>query len=494
MSLLFKSSADRAIALFMALGICLAFIFFDAYIYDVLAYHGPFSAIAAGIRRLDSYRMSEFMHSRFVGFPLLWRWALAPGLALGMPRLLILPNLLALLALVWSARRTLSLPWPLAAATAFIFPISLFGFRSAYQDFFVAALLCAGVLSLISALQLRSVRIAIQAVLLLWLPALTKYQGLFQAVVALILGIAACLLLELNSRKPWSLWWKGPLPVFLAGLLLFALQPLHNLIALHNPFFPIATAFFTGPEPSYAEAPTYTSALAPFHALLNHLLSASELDWIARGVVPSYTLDQARAQTQYGGSLDPRAFIGLVRTGGAFGPTYLMVIGAYIVSVAQAWKNHRSGCEAGAEAFAVLLGLPYLVLAAFLPQTHELRYYLALLILPALLALGWGWQHWSHRGIVVVLLGMLTISFALNFIQPVHSTLRGLLQGHGLGYAIRYPSRDLPTPQQCLAKAQPSHHTLDGDGRLTLYFPTAEAFACRLVLPDSYFVVEGGAH
>jgi hypothetical protein len=274
-------------------------------------------------------------------------------------------------------------------------------------------------------------------------------------------------------------------------LLLCALHPLYNLIALHNPFFPIATAFFSGPEPSYAAAPTYTSTLAPFHTLLNHFLSASEFDWIARGVVPSYTIDQARAQTQYGGLLDPRALIGLVRTGGAFGPTYLVVIGAFIISAIQAWKGWRSGHEIGVVGVATLSCLPYLLLAGFLPQTHELRYYMALLILPAVLALGWGWQHWAHRGIAVVLLGMLAISFSLNFVQPVHSTLRGSLKGNGLDYAIHYPSRDLPSARQCLAKAQQSDDVPAKEGRVSLYFPTAEAFACRLALPDLYYIIEG---
>lgn len=494
MSFLLKPRSDYAVAIFVVLGICLAVIFFDAYIYDVLAYHGPFSAITAGISRLNSYRMSQFMHSRFVGFPPLWRWALAPGFALGMPRFLLLPNLFALLVLVWCARRSLSLPWSWTAAATLIFPISLFGFRSAYQDFFVAALISSGVLCLISSLQLRSTRISVQAVLLLLLPALTKYQGLFQAALALILAIAACLLLDWRRRNPLGPWWKGQIPVYLAGLLLLALHPIHNLITLHNPFFPIATSLFAGPEPSYAAAPTYTKALVPFHALLNHFFSATELDWIARGVVPSYTIDQARAQTQYGGVLDPKAYAGLVRTGGAFGPTYLLVIGANIISIAQAWKKDRLSCHSDPIAFAVLLGFPYIFLAAFLPQSHELRYYLALLILPGLFALGWGRKHWPHQLVVAVVLSMLAISFTLNFTQPIYSTLSTLSKGHGLDYAIHYPSRDLPTPRECLAKANKSHHTLDGRIRTNLSFTTAEAFACRLMLSNAYEIVEGDSH
>ncbi len=481
-----------ALALLVALVIGLSTLFYDAFAYDILAYHGPFAAVAAAIPRLSSYSMSESIINRFQGFPPLWRWAMAPGLALGAPRLLILPNVLALIAFVFSARRTLSLPWPLASATALIFPISLFGFRSAYQDFFVAALICAGALSLVAALQRRSIAIACQSVLLLWLPALTKYQGLFQAAVALILALIACIALEKRQFASWAHIWRGPLPFLVFGLLLCALQPLHNLIAHHNPFFPIGTSFFSGPEASYSAAPAYTAPLAPFHSILNHFLSASELDWVARGVVPSYTLDQARAQTQYGGILDPRALTGLVRTGGSFGPIYFVVIGAYAVAVAQAWKAWKAGHAIAAPGCAVLAGMPYLVLVAFLPQTHELRYYLALLILPAILALGWGWQHWAPRGIVLVVSAMLSISFAMNFVQPLHSTLRGLLVGQGPAYAIHYPSRDLPTAAQCLARAQPDQGSVNSR-RTILRLSMPDAFACRLVLPDSYYIVEGTA-
>ena len=135
------------------LSLLLAAVFFDAYPYDILAYHGPFAAVATGLPRLSRYGMSTFMEHRYQGFPPLWRWLLAPGLGLGLPRLLLLPNLVALLVLIGTCRRCLRLPWPPSLAAALLFPIALFGFRTPYQDFFVGALGTAAVLLLIEALR-----------------------------------------------------------------------------------------------------------------------------------------------------------------------------------------------------------------------------------------------------------------------------------------------------------------------------------------------------
>jgi len=476
------------------LSLLLSGIFFDAFIYDVLTYHGPFAAVATGLPRLSLYGMSEFMEHRFQGFPALWRWMLAPGLGLGLPRVMGVPNLLALLALVGAGVRCLRLPWRVGLAVALIYPIALFSFRSAYQDFFVGALTSAGILLVISAIgQWRETGqgagSAWLAVPLLVASSLTKYQGLFQAVLGLALATGVVLALGWRRGREAETWWRGPLPALVVALLLCGLHPLHNLLILHNPFFPIAVGPFSGPEIKGSdEIPAYTAALAPFHTFLNHWLSATEFDWVARGVVPAYNIDQGRAQTQYGGLIDPRAVTGLVRSGGSFGPTYLAAMGAYAVAFSQAlgeWRRKRGPSQEG---WAVLAVAPFLLLAAGFPQSHELRYYLALLILPALTALGWGWQHWRRRWIEAALVLALSVSMLLNFIQPLHSTLKGIAAGRGLSYAIDYPVRDLPTAQACLRQAR--HRQGPGD---TLELPTGMAFACRMQLPARFRIIEGEA-
>lgn len=473
------------------LALALSAVFFDAFPYDVLAYHGPFSAVATGLPRLSHYGMSLFMEHRFQGFPPLWRWLLAPGLGLGLPRLLGVPNLLALLTLAWTARNTLGIPWPVSMTAALLFPIALFGFRTPYQDFFVGALTTAAVLLVGQSLRQwresgQGAGPAWQALPLLLAITLTKYQGLFQAVLILVLASLAVLGVSWRQRRAPHRPGSGPLPVLLLALILCGLHPLHNLLSQHNPFFPIAAGPFPGPELKASnEIPAYTIALGPFKTFLNHWLSASEFDWIARGVVPSYNLDQARAQTQYGGLLDPRALTGLVRSGGSFGPAYLATMAAYGVAFCQALRQGLREGDLSVRGWLVVVVAPFLLLAPGLPQSHELRYYLALLFLPALTALGWWWEHGSKRWIQAGLLGFLSLALLLTFTQPLHSTAKGLLRGEGLRYAVRYPLRDLPSPQECLRQGQPLPGSVT-----TLGLPTGLAFACRLQLPAEIGIVE----
>lgn len=469
----------------------LSVLFFDAFPYDVLAYHGPFAALATGLPGLGNFGMTLFMEHRFQGFPPLWRWLLAPGLGLGLPRLMVVPNLLALVTLAWTARSTLRIPWFVSLAAALLFPIALFCFRTPYQDFFVGALTTAAVLWLLQSLRHwaesgQGAGAAWIALPLVLASSLTKYQGLFQVWLALALACLAVAVIGWRRRLPAARWWQGPLTVMLLALLLSGLHPLHNLLTHHNPFFPIAAGPFTGPEMRTTDAsPSYTSGLGPLQTFLNHWLSASEIDWIARGVVPSYSLDQARAQTQYGGLVDARTLTGFVRSGGSFGPAYLAVMAAYGVAVVQAlgqWRREGAPSRFG---WPVLAVAPLLLLAPGLPQSHELRYYLALLTLPALTALGWWWEHGSRRGFELGLLGLLSMALLLNFSQPLHSTFKGLWRGQGLQYAMGFPTRDLPLLQDCLLQGRTLSRP---EGPLQL--PTGMAFACRLRVPAEVRVEE----
>jgi hypothetical protein len=475
------------------LALALSALFFDAFPYDILAYHGPFSAVATGLPGLSNYGMASFMEHRFQGFPPLWRWLMAPGLGLGLPRLMGAANLLALLVLAWTARAVQGIPWFATLAATLLFPIALFGFRTPYQDFFVGALTTSAALLLVEALRRwaaegQGARAAWQALPLLLAISLTKYQGLFQGVLLLVLTGGAILVVGWRRGLSIRDLWSGPLPVVGLTLLLCAVHPLHNLLSHHNPFFPIAVGPFPGPEmKGGSEAPAYTMALGPFRTFANHWLSATELDWIARGVVPSYNLDQARAQTQYGGLLDPRALTGLVRSGGSFGPAYLAAMAAYGVAFGQALDQWRREGAVPSRGWSVLAVAPFLLLAPGFPQSHELRYYLALLFLPALTALGWWWEHGSKRWIQAGLLGFLTLALLLVFTQPLHSTLKGLRRGEGLRYAVRYPIRDLPSADACQRLAKP----VAGAGE-TLALPLGQAFACRLQLPGEVRIIEGG--
>ncbi|MFM7269780.1 MAG: hypothetical protein ACKOZT_14560 [Cyanobium sp.] len=471
------------------LSLLLAVVYFDAFPYDALAYHGPFAAVATGLPRLSRYTMTAFMEHRYQGFPPLWRWLMAPGLGLGLPRLLLLPNLLALLVLIASCRRCLGLPWAVSLATALLFPIALFGFRSSYQDFFVGALASAAVLLLIESLRQWATAGGGAAMAWLALPlltagALTKFQGLFLAVLLLGLALPTAVLIGWRA-SPQARWRQGPLPVLLLAVALCSLHPLHNLLSHHNPFFPIAVGPFAGPElKSGDEAPAYTAGLAPLRGFVNHWLSATELDWIARGVAPSYNIDQAGARIQHGGLIDPRELHAEIRSGGSSGLAYLAAMAGYLLAFGQALQRWCAGRSIGPQGWAVLGIAPVLLMGAGLPQSHELRYYLPLLLLPALTALSWGWPSGPRTWFSAMVLGLLMISLALNFSQPLHSTVKVWRRGQGAAYALHYPGRDLPDAATCRRLGHPW-----GGQPQTLQLPTGLAFACRLQLPPSVRVM-----
>ena len=91
------SRLDNKLTIFGAIAtLALSIIFFDAFIYDVLAYHGPFSVIATQVKGLSDFQLDQGLLHRFQGFAPLWRFALYPSFVTGWPRLMLLPNILIL--------------------------------------------------------------------------------------------------------------------------------------------------------------------------------------------------------------------------------------------------------------------------------------------------------------------------------------------------------------------------------------------------------------
>lgn len=88
-------------------------------------------------------------------------------------------------------------------------------------------------------------------------------------------------------------------------------------------------------------------------------------------------------------------------------------------------------------------------------------------------------MHGSRRWLEAGVLALLGVAIVLNFAQPLHSTLKDLRRGEGFSYALGYPSRDLPTAEECLRLGR----QVLGQAEPTIELPTGQAFACRLRLP-----------
>ena len=459
----------------------LSIIYFDAYRYDVLAYHAPFTALATKISSLRDFELEEFLYNRFLGFPPTWRYALYPGLILNSPRLLILPNLVALMILVYACKSIIKLSVPLSIASVISYPIILYAFRSAYQDFFVGALVTASLfftLSLVVNFR-RSCWFWTTATLIL--ASTTKYQGLIQALAVIGIGYLFLLTRFLSAvfrYQPKHHSLKGML-FLTVSLLLVLIHPTLNWLIHSNPFFPVEVAGFDGPEFNYTEAQTYTQLFWPLHSFFNHISSATELDWLFRGVVPNYSIDQHASQAQYGGILDPISIKSLIRSGGTFSPFYFSIALPYVFIVFGEWRKLFTLRSMPAFRQLVCGASIFSILVAFMPQSHELRYYLSSLMVPSII---------TTRAIFLIpvirsyLAFMLSIFFVfamtVNFIQPIKTTLEGYLSTGRLGYLYQYPSRDLPTRDYCL-----SHGSVSADQKTGfLKLNTGTAFACRIVL------------
>ena len=117
---------------------------------------------------------------------------LGPGMMLHAPRLLFIPNLIALLMLCWSARTHLKLHWAVTIVAALSIPVVLYGFASSMQDFFVNACAAAGAISVFSyhsGFTDRPAKTLIPGLLMLALAANVKTQGLILATLVLALAV-----------------------------------------------------------------------------------------------------------------------------------------------------------------------------------------------------------------------------------------------------------------------------------------------------------------
>ena len=440
----------------------LSLLFFDAYIYDVLAYHGPFSVKATHLKAFLDFQFDQALLGRYQGFAPLWRFALYPSFALGLPRLLLLPNLLILALLCLVCQKLRVLPWHLTTCAIFVFPISLFSFRSGYQDFFVGASVSAALILLLYSIYQNQISTVILSLILAALASYTKYQGLIQAVPIVLLGYIALLLSKYVAKSES----KFPNQCFAAltiGLLVIGSHSIFNLLVYSNPFHPISVGPFEGSEANYTASSSYTSFIYPLHGFVNHFLSASELDWIFRGVVPYYNIDMARSQTQYGGLLDPSTTTGLVRTGGTYAPAYLAVFLIFVVSLYQKIQSFISSKALNNYDFAFILSALYVLVVALMPQSHELRYYLSIPMVISIFALSTLYQVDQSQLARSAVLALMTLSLVLNFTQPVYSTFKT-----GWQYAINYPSRDLPDVEDCNGEYLTN---------------SVNRFACKLVQP-----------
>ncbi|HKC50749.1 MAG TPA: hypothetical protein VKF60_08150, partial [Myxococcota bacterium] len=329
--------------------------------WDFLAYHLPGALAAYG---LTSYTPEPRLVAVIAGFPPLPRivagaLVLASG-RFSMASALNLIGVGALVAgLVWLFGRRISLRW---LATALLgVPLFVLHLDSGYVDLFTASFLALAFASF-AELERDSPRpLAGGALLIAALAAaqLSKFQAW---PVAALVGAAALWRFAALARAG-RMSRRAALALAASLALLLGAWPARNLVAFHNPVYPVAFPFAPGLFPNAtldADSGVYNLPvwLAERSRPVRFLASALEWNRLHSGERFYWSLDQsARADP----ARSPHH-----RLGGWF-PWTLAALALGALRARRAKKLSTTAQVTFAAAVALI---------AFLPQSHELRYWL----------------------------------------------------------------------------------------------------------------------
>lgn len=468
-----------------------AIVFFRPWQWDATSYHLPFSARQLGISRYRN--ISHLMDERFQGFPELWRYALAPGLLLDIPRLLILPNLIAAFTVGYTVRKLFNIKFFTGVAATLCFPIAILGFASAYPDYFTNCFALAGALFLshwmflwIRGSEAESMGSLIPGLTFLAIAANTKTQGFLLSVVILATTVIyGWTISKFYSRcgkdniqanpgdpyrkKSWSSR-RHQLVITAILLLLIFKQPLANIYRFQNPFYPVSALGLKGPQVEYSTPLEYLPRFPIATNILSHYLSASEID--------PYLLPGGSNIPPKTRRLDMHSHGREVRTGGTIGIIYLGLLSLLILNSVRVL---RSGVIANHEQ-SLSVFLPLLSIStAMLPQSLELRYYLASLFVVSIGSL-----------LNPINVPVQKAAQTILIVGLIASVCHLGLYGRGLVTANKRFNlkAELPTVQECIQKGK-LISVSKGQSVLILDPNTVSnniPFQCRLVMPESTFI------
>ena len=338
--------------------------------WDVWYYHLPFAARLAGIVPADEFVFHPADQARFDGFPLLgealqgllWRITGRPESA----------NLVAYAAVplfAWFMRRALRVPWQLTVLALLAIPLVQIHATSAYVDLPANAAASVVVLLAIRAHATRAPLDAGALALAVLSAAVSANMKVMMGPIVLL--ALAALAVEL-LRQRWSarrrdkLAWAG---AFALALVLVFATPLKNAALHGNPWYPVqVTALgvtFAGPEQPYSFAPAW---LVDKPRVVRFVCSLLEIGLRPYSSTRRWTIDQFMPPDEPGS-----------RLGGYFGAYVVAMVAALVVLVLRA-RSRRARV-------AALSFLAFTLLVSFMPQAHELRYYMCWMIVLVALVL-----------------------------------------------------------------------------------------------------------
>jgi hypothetical protein len=380
----------RGVAIAAALGILFAAWHDASQAYDVWYYHLPFAARIAGIMNASTYAFSAENQARFDGFPLFGE--LLQGLVWRLTGHVEATNLVsvaALFALPVFLRRLFAVPMHLALLGFVAIPLVQIHATSSYVDLPANACVTMLLLCVHRAFVRReapSPRFLVGCALLAAAAANMKFQLVpIVAVASIALVVLVCrdlargpragLALGVDARRSFG---KRLLVVGLAVPLVFA-TPIKNAVVHGNPVWPVELRVlghsFPHVEEAYGSSPRHLEN-AP--KAVRFFRSALEIDNRPISTQRRWSLDQWTPPDEPG-----------YRMGGYFGAYVLINL---VGLAAAAWRRRTRETRVAAALFGGVT-----VVAALVPQSHELRYYMHwMMLLVALNLVLWGReQRWA---------------------------------------------------------------------------------------------------
>jgi len=348
--------------------------------WDSWAYHFPFSANIFDINNYSkNFLLDKSLQIRYEGFPLL------PEFLQGL--LWIATNSLSATTLINSVSLAIFIIVAYKYGPA-NFPILVFGTLSipliavhalsTYIDLFVGVWLAFQYLVAIiiyrhfSGAKVSS-RLLVWYALFISASFISGNSKMWAPVISF--AITACLLIAILNIRREGLS-KNILGRFIAVLAISTILScstfIKNSIIHSNPIYPIQYSIpvfnmhLNGPEIEYKNYPGYADGFGVFQRPIYFVLSISEYDWIIRGVDPFYKLETGMGDnpTKYSPA----------RTGGWWGLDVVIslsiILSILIIRKLPKFKTREI------DLFPLSLFGAITVLTAFMPQSHELRYFL----------------------------------------------------------------------------------------------------------------------
>jgi hypothetical protein len=420
-----RVAAALALSVFALIAAC-ALVMVDPN-WDTLQYHLPYAARVAGLCDAQCLEFPGGIELRYTAFPmafhalfgLLWRLTGTPtaGHAIGL-------SMLGLLCVYLRWRFRVPLAWSWLAFVAV--PLVQIHLTSSYADLTANA---AVALAMMAAFRLwlepdapigTDVVIALAA---LTFAAGTKLQMVPVTLVVWGLVVVAAARNVSAQRDSESRALHNGLMVglLLVGFLCLTPQLIRNAINYGNPFFPIeihlGALTLHGPETMRQHGMSIGAAWESHPGWLRWLASVLEFDAF-RGRLQPWTIDQG----------DVPFTSPSFRMGGYYAPYVLALLTLVIVRARAAGKTARPLC--------VMIGAS--LLCAFLPLSHELRYYqfwmLTLVAMALLLAFAPTFADdlqarsaMALRAIVLIALASVTFATGATYLRFHGSRLAALV-------------------------------------------------------------------